>query len=73
LISKGADLEIKDENFGETPLQIAVQNIDNKEVIERLLKHKANIEARNKQGFTTLQLAITIPALEHIEMVELLT
>lgn len=55
LVSKGASLEIKDNN-GHTPLLIATLN-NNRELIEMLLEKGADIAAVNKEGDSPLSIA----------------
>jgi ankyrin repeat protein len=60
LLSKGAEVDIEDK-FGNTPLGRAVFNSHGAgEMIELLLKHRANPDRTNKSGVSPRQLAESI-------------
>jgi ankyrin repeat protein len=57
LLEKGAELESKDTNFGQTPLSLAAEN-GNDAVVKLLLEKGAELESKNtKFGQTPLSLA----------------
>jgi ankyrin repeat protein len=60
LVNKGVDVDARD-NRGNTPLHLITQNYFSlprvKLIVGKLLERKANLEAKNNDGYTVLQLA----------------
>ena len=57
LIGKGGDIEVKDDRWGDTPLHEASRN-GHLDVVKFLVENKADINAKNKNGKTLLDIAI---------------
>jgi ankyrin repeat protein len=68
LLDKGANVNVKENRNGATPLIVAAFE-GNKEVIEQLLAKGADIDAKDNEGNTALSLA---SARGHTAVVELL-
>ena len=69
LISKGADLEAVDLKTGDTPLILSfVESFDNVDITELLLDKGANINNKNKNGFSALALAVDVNNVKAIKL-----
>lgn len=71
LLSKGADIEAKDNTVGWTPLHIAAVH-HHKEVVRLLLSKGADTNAKDHSGETPLALVAKFGSLDDCETVELL-
>lgn len=56
LLEEGVDVNVAN-MFGETPLHVAVQSLDNKDLVEVFLKYNANVDAKTSTGQTPLHIA----------------
>ena len=66
LLSKGADSQKKD-TFGDSVLHTATLMNVQPEILDLLVKFKADLNARNKEGVTPLLMAVEMNSLEHID------
>ncbi|KAH8670349.1 ankyrin repeat-containing domain protein [Tricladium varicosporioides] len=57
LLEKGAELELKDTAYGQTPLLWAVEK-GHEATVQLLLEKSANTEIKNRGGCNSLQLAV---------------
>jgi len=71
LIAKGADLEARDQHWGNTPLLHATP-YGRTEAVRLLLEKGANIEARDGHGLTPLCLSSTYGTAIHTKLIQLL-
>lgn len=58
LLDKGAEVNVKNNRYGSTPLTIAAGKCDDTQVIRVLLDHGADVRMRNRGGDTPLLLAV---------------
>ncbi|WP_347219407.1 ankyrin repeat domain-containing protein [Chryseobacterium sp.] len=57
LIEKGADVNLQDDLYGNTPIAVAIGKTQDKEIIEYLASKGANLDLPNKAGVTARQAA----------------
>ena len=57
LVKRGADVNFYSEEYGYTPLMMALENNVNSEAIKALIKAGADVNARNETGETVLMCA----------------
>ena len=58
LLSRKADANAKDDNWGSSPLYFALIT-EHKEIVELLLANKADVNAKDKRGWTPLHHAVS--------------
>jgi ankyrin repeat protein len=67
LISEGADVNAKDDEYGSTPLHNAAAN-GHKEIAELLITKGADVNAKEEDGGTPLDMAIQFKELETADL-----
>lgn len=70
LLKYGADVNIKNQMYGNTSFMIAISDLDDPALIKLMLEHGANLTIKNKMGRTAVDIAQEINNPEIIEMLQ---